>query len=263
MWHSCGSKSHQLISLLPLKATQWCDAVSSSSSSSSTCPLASLPPIPPSRFQDARSLALELGGGALLDLWTQTVERYQRTVAHVKPRFLQSDRGQNQGQGKPKTPSASSLWDLMGPEGEADWGLGAGGGDGGLQSWGSLASLFRPQTCSTLKIGEDKGNKKEGAGGGGGGGTGGAGGGKFLQHLLNPAKKNVSLSSFRGISHQGWLPGGDLSHHVSQISAYRGPTPLQTPQEASPELRPPGSPGPPQSYVVPEVCRVSGRRSEP
>uniref|UniRef100_H3CPP4 Rho guanine nucleotide exchange factor (GEF) 40 n=1 Tax=Tetraodon nigroviridis TaxID=99883 RepID=H3CPP4_TETNG len=104
--------------------------------------LASLPPIPPSRFQDARSLALELGGGALLDLWTQTVERYQRTVAHVKPRFLQSDRGQNQGQG------------------EADWGLGAGGGDGGLQSWGSLASLFRPQTCSTLKIGEDKGNKK-------------------------------------------------------------------------------------------------------
>lgn len=186
-----------------MKATQWCDAVSSSSSSpSSTCPLASLPPIPPSRFQDARSLALELGGGALLDLWTQTVERYQRTVAHVKPRFLQSDRGQNQGQGKPKTASASSLWDLMGPEGEADWGLGAGGGDGGLQSWGSLASLFRPQTCSTLKIGEDKGNRKEGAGGGVGGGAGGAAGGKFLQHLLNPAKKSVSLISYV------WPPGG-------------------------------------------------------
>lgn len=180
-----------------MQATQWCDAVfstsSSPSSSSSTCPLASLPPIPPSRFQDARSLAIELGGGALLDLWTQTVDRYQRTVAQVKPRFLQSDRGQNQGQGKPKTPSASSLWDLMGPEGEGDWGLGAGGGEGGLQSWGSLASLFRPQTCSTLKIGEEKGNKKEGAGGGSGGGAGGAGGGKFLQNLLNPAKKSVSL----------------------------------------------------------------------
>ncbi len=100
---------------------------------------------------------------------------------------------QNQGQGKTKTPSASSLWDLMGPEGEGDWGLGAGGGEGGLQSWGSLASLFRPQTCSTLKIGDDKGNKKEGAGGGSGGGAGGAGGGKFLQNLLNPAKKSVSF----------------------------------------------------------------------
>lgn len=190
--------------LHPVQATQWCDAVSSSSSPpSSTCPLASLPPIPPSRFQDARSLALELGGGALLDLWTQTVERYQRTVAHVKPRFLQSDRGQNQGQGKPKTPSASSLWDLMGPEGEADWGVGAGGSDGGLQSWGSLASLFRPQTCSTLKIGEEKGNKKEGTVGSGGGGAGGAGGGKFLQNLLNPTKKSVSFISIHQILTSG------------------------------------------------------------
>lgn len=90
-------------------------------------------------------------------------------------------------------PSTSSLWDLMGPEGDGDWGLGAGGGEGGLQSWGSLASLFRPQTCSTLKIGEEKGNKKEGAGAGGGG-AGGAGGGKFLQNLLNPTKKSVSFS---------------------------------------------------------------------
>ncbi|KAF1380779.1 hypothetical protein PFLUV_G00167520 [Perca fluviatilis] len=182
--------TQRLLSTLT-EATQWCEVVSSTSSSpsssSSTCPLASLPPIPPSRFQDARSLAIELGGGALLDLWTQTVERYQRTVAQVKPRFLQPDRAQNQGQGRPKTPSASSLWDLMGSEGEADWGLGAGGGEGGLQSWGSLASLFRPQTCSTLKIGEEKGNKKEGAVGGG---VGGAGGGKFLQNLLNPAKKS-------------------------------------------------------------------------
>lgn len=90
-------------------------------------------------------------------------------------------------------PSTSSLWDLMGPEGDGDWGLGAGGGEGGLQSWGSLASLFRPQTCSTLKIGEEKGNKKEGAGAAGGG-AGGAGGGKFLQNLLNPTKKSVSFS---------------------------------------------------------------------
>lgn len=81
----------------------------------------------------------------------------------------------------------------MGPEGEGDWGVGAGGGgEGGLQSWGSLASLFRPQTCSTLKIGEERSNKKEGTGGGSGGG-GGAGGGKFLQNLLNTAKKSVSL----------------------------------------------------------------------
>lgn len=78
----------------------------------------------------------------------------------------------------------------MGPDGEGDWGVGAGGGEGGLQSWGSLASLFRPQTCSTLKIGEEKGNRKDGAGGG----SGGAGGGKFLQNLLNPVKKSVSLS---------------------------------------------------------------------
>ncbi|XP_017287541.1 pleckstrin homology domain-containing family G member 4B isoform X2 [Kryptolebias marmoratus] len=185
--------TQRLLSTLT-EATQWCDAVSSTPSSpslsSSACPLASLPPIPPSRFQDARSLAIELGGGALLELWTQTVERYQQTVAQVKPRFLQSDRTQNQNQGKTKTPSGSNFWDLMGPEGEGDWGVGAGGGEGGLQSWGSLASLFRPQTCSTLKIGEDKGNKREGAGGGNGSGAGGAGGGKFLHNLLNPAKKS-------------------------------------------------------------------------
>ncbi|XP_054603405.2 rho guanine nucleotide exchange factor 40 isoform X1 [Nothobranchius furzeri] len=183
--------TQRLLSTLT-EATQWCDAVSSTPSPpsppTSTCPLASLPPIPPSRFQDARSLAMELGGGALLDLWTHTVERYQQTVAQVKPRFLQLDRNQNQGQGKAKTPSGSNFWDLMGPEGEGDWGLGAGGGDGGLQSWGSLASLFRPQTCSTLKIGDEKGNKKEG--GCGGNGAGGAGGGKFLQNLLNPTKKS-------------------------------------------------------------------------
>ncbi|KAK1890397.1 Rho guanine nucleotide exchange factor 40 [Dissostichus eleginoides] len=184
--------TQRLLSTLT-EATQWCEVVySNSSSPSSTCPLASLPPIPPSRFQDARSLAIELGGGALLELWTQTVERYQRTVAQVKPRFLQPDRAQNQNQGRPKTPSASSLWDLMGPEGEGDWGLGAGGGDGGLQSWGSLASLFRPQTCSTLKIGEDKGTKKDGTSGGG---ASGAGGGKFLQNLLNPAKKSPTEST--------------------------------------------------------------------
>lgn len=195
--HSHGLKPNSHVFCPALcQATQWCDAVSSTPSSPSippsTCPLASLPPIPPSRFQDARSLAMELGGGALLELWTHTVERYQQTVAHVKPRFLQSDRTQNQNQGKPKTPSGSNVWDLMGPEGEGDWGVGAGGAEVGLQSWGSLASLFRPQTCSTLKIGEEKGNKKEGAGGGNGGGAGGAGGGKFLQNLLNPAKKSVS-----------------------------------------------------------------------
>ncbi|XP_019122190.2 rho guanine nucleotide exchange factor 40 isoform X2 [Larimichthys crocea] len=223
--------TQRLLSTLT-EATQWCDAVSSTSSSpsssSSTCPLASLPPIPPSRFQDARSLAIELGGGALLDLWTQTVERYQRTVAQVKPRFLQSDRGQNQGQGKPKTPSASSLWDLMGPEGEGDWGLGAGGSDGGMQSWGSLASLFRPQTCSTLKIGEEKGNKKEG-GGGGSGGAGGAGGGKFLQNLLNPAKKSAVDAPLHPKPPRKRHPSFDLQALLAPRRGTATPKPAESP----------------------------------
>ncbi|KAI4897505.1 hypothetical protein NFI96_008042 [Prochilodus magdalenae] len=172
------------------KASQWCDVVSSSSPlSSPSSPLSSLPPIPPSRFQDARALAMELGGGALLELWAQTLERYQRTLAHFKTRVLQAERGQpaaaqgqEPGSGTAKTSrtlssGASSLWELEG-EPEAEWGS---VGEGGLQSWGSLASLFRPQNCSTLKIGEEK--KKEGAGAA-------AGGGKFLQNLLNPSKKS-------------------------------------------------------------------------
>ncbi|XP_040887293.1 pleckstrin homology domain-containing family G member 4B [Toxotes jaculatrix] len=224
--------TQRLLSTLT-EATQWCDAVSSTSSSpsssSSTCPLASLPPIPPSRFQDARSLAIELGGGALLDLWTQTVERYQRTVAQVKPRFLQSDRNQNQGQGKPKTPSASSLWDLMGPEGEGDWGLGAGGSEGGLQSWGSLASLFRPQTCSTLKIGEEKGNKKEGVGGGSGGGAGAAGGGKFLQNLLNPGKKSPTEAPLPPKPPRKRHPSFDLQALLAPRRGTATPKPAESP----------------------------------
>ncbi|XP_008302208.1 pleckstrin homology domain-containing family G member 4B-like [Stegastes partitus] len=221
--------TQRLLSTLT-EATQWCDAVSttpsSPSPSSPTCPLASLPPIPPSRFQDARSLAIELGGGQLLDLWTQTVERYQRTVAQVKPRFLQSDRTQHQNQGKPKTPSASSLWDLMGPEGEGDWGLGAGGGDGGLQSWGSLASLFRPQTCSTLKIGEDKGNKRDGAGGGG---AGGAGGGKFLQNLLNPAKKSPTEAPLPPKPPRKRHPSFDLQALLAPRRGNATPKPAESP----------------------------------
>ncbi|XP_069374637.1 rho guanine nucleotide exchange factor 40 isoform X1 [Paralichthys olivaceus] len=224
--------TQRLLSTLT-EATQWCDAVSSTSSSSSpnTCPLASLPPIPPSRFQDARSLALELGGGALLDFWTQTVERYQRTVAQVKPRFLQSDRGQNQGQGKLKTPSASSLWDLMGPEGEGDWGLGAGGSEGGLQSWGSLASLFRPQTCSTLKIGEERGNKKDGAGGGNGGG--GAGGGKFLQNLLNPGKKSPPEAPLPPKPPRKRHPSFDLQALLAPRRGTATPKPAESPVSGS------------------------------
>ncbi|XP_001919604.4 rho guanine nucleotide exchange factor 40 isoform X1 [Danio rerio] len=177
--------TQRLLSTLT-EASQWCDVVSSSSpSSSSTSPLSSLPPIPPSRFQDARALALDLGGGALLDLWSQTLERYQKTLAEFKSRILQAERGSSvaQGQepdlgGRGRTPapsSTSSLGDLEG-EIEPDW---CPGGEGGMQSWGSLASLFRPQNCSTLKIGEEK--KKEGVN---------PGGGKFLQNLLHPAKKN-------------------------------------------------------------------------
>ncbi|XP_051921750.1 rho guanine nucleotide exchange factor 40 isoform X1 [Hippocampus zosterae] len=168
--------TQRLLSTLT-EASQWCDEVSSASP---VCPLASLPPIPPSRFQDARSLAVDLGGGALLDLWSRTVERYQQTVAQVKPRFLQSERGQNQGQGKAKTPIPGNLWDA---EGEGDWESGSRGSEGGLQSWGSLASLFRPQTCSTLKIGDEKGYKKEAAGGGG----------NFLQNLLKKSPTEAPL----------------------------------------------------------------------
>ncbi|KAI7813921.1 rho guanine nucleotide exchange factor 40 isoform X2 [Triplophysa rosa] len=161
--------TQRLLSTLT-EASQWCDVVSSSSPSSSSSPLSSLPPIPPSRFQDARALALDLGGGPLLDLWSQTLERYQKTLAQFKSRILQAE---------PRTPalSTSSLGELEG-EIEPDWCPGA-GGEGGVQSWGSLASLFRPQNCSTLKIGEEK--KKEGVN---------AGGGKFLQNLLHTAKKN-------------------------------------------------------------------------
>ncbi|XP_077444922.1 rho guanine nucleotide exchange factor 40 isoform X2 [Stigmatopora argus] len=168
--------TQRLLSTLT-EASQWCDEVSSNSppGSSPVCALASLPPIPPSRFQDARSLAVDLGGAALLDLWSRTLERYQRTVAQVKPRFLQ-----NQGQAKAKTPGAGSAWEA---EGEGDWGSSASGSEGGLQSWGSLASLFRPQTCSTLKIGDERGVKKECAGGGG----------KFLQNLLKKSPAEAPL----------------------------------------------------------------------
>ncbi|XP_073715706.1 rho guanine nucleotide exchange factor 40 isoform X1 [Misgurnus anguillicaudatus] len=175
--------TQRLLSTLT-EASQWCDVVSSSSPSSS--PLSSLPPIPPSRFQDARALAMDLGGGALLDLWSQTLERYQKTLAQFKNRILQTDRvhtaaqGQepdSSGRGRTPASSTSSLGESE-TEIEPDWCPGA-GGEGGLQSWGSLASLFRPQNCSTLKIGEEK--KKEGVN---------AGGGKFLQNLLHAGKKN-------------------------------------------------------------------------
>ncbi|XP_051580200.1 pleckstrin homology domain-containing family G member 4B-like isoform X1 [Myxocyprinus asiaticus] len=176
--------TQRLLSTLT-EASQWCDVVSSSSpSSSSSSPLSSLPPIPPSRFQDARALALDLGGGALLELWSQTLERYQKTLAQFKSRILQAERGPSGAQdpdsgGRGKTPasSMSSLGELEG-EIEPDWCPG-GGGESGMQSWGSLASLFRPQNCSTLKIGEEK--KKEGVN---------PGGGKFLQNLLHPSKKS-------------------------------------------------------------------------
>ncbi|XP_076868210.1 rho guanine nucleotide exchange factor 40 [Brachyhypopomus gauderio] len=168
--------TQRLLSTLT-EASQWCDVVSSSSPlSSPSSPLSSLPPIPPSRFQDARALALELGGGPLLDLWAQTLERYQRTLSEFKSRMLQ---GQESGTGAPRAPRTPSSWDLE-ADGDGEW-SGGGSGDAGLQSWGSLASLFRPQNCSTLKIGEDR--KKEGCGGS-------TGGGKFLQNLLNPSKKS-------------------------------------------------------------------------
>ncbi|XP_023695314.2 rho guanine nucleotide exchange factor 40 isoform X1 [Paramormyrops kingsleyae] len=167
--------TQRLLSTLT-EASQWCDAVSASPGPPTASPLASLPPIPPSRFQDARALALELGGGPLLELWSRTLERYQRTLAQFKTRLLQAPPPAPPPP-RPKAASSSSMWDLLNADGEME---GEGDGDwGGLQSWGSLASLFRPQNCSTLKIGEER--KKDGAAGGGG---------KFLQALLHPAKKS-------------------------------------------------------------------------
>ncbi|CAL8326552.1 unnamed protein product [Lota lota] len=242
---SCLDNTQRLLTTLT-EATQWCDAVSSASPSSS--PLASLPPIPPSRFQDARSLAMELGGGALLDLWTQTMERYQRTVAQVKPRLLQGpNHAQGPQGGKAKTPWTSSLWELMGPEGEGegDWG-GGGGADGPLgtlQSWGSLASLFRPQTCSTLKIAEPAGQRKEGGGGASGGAGGGAGG--FLQNLLNPAKKTaVADAPVSQKPPRKRHPSFDLQA-------------LLAPRRSTPTPPPAPPPPPPPSSTLIAPCRSS------
>ncbi|XP_035280397.1 rho guanine nucleotide exchange factor 40 isoform X1 [Anguilla anguilla] len=180
--------THRLLNTLT-EASQWCDAVCATPMSSSSSPLTSLPPIPPSRFHDARALAMDLGGGALLELWSRTLERYQQTLAQFKsrltpapPRPAPAPPRPASATPRPKAASSSSMWDLLSLQGEVDWEGEGEGGEGGLQSWGSLASLFRPQTCSTLKIGEDK--KREGGGGGGGGG------GKFLQALLHPAKKS-------------------------------------------------------------------------
>ncbi|XP_026799035.2 pleckstrin homology domain-containing family G member 4B [Pangasianodon hypophthalmus] len=221
--------TQRLLSTLT-EASQWCDVVSSSSPHSQpSSPLSSLPPIPPSRFQDARALAIELGGGALLDLWAQTLERYQRTLAHFKTRMLQAERGMPTTQGQdtsvamaqvPKTPgsSTSSLWEIEG-EGDGEWC--GGGGEGGLQSWGSLASLFRPQNCSTLKIGEEK--KKEGA-------AGAAGGGKFLQNLLNPSKKSPTEAPLPPKPPRRRHPSFDLQALLApRRSAAAAPKPAEAP----------------------------------
>ncbi|KAG5846273.1 hypothetical protein ANANG_G00148030 [Anguilla anguilla] len=78
--------THRLLNTLT-EASQWCDAVCATPMSSSSSPLTSLPPIPPSRFHDARALAMDLGGGALLELWSRTLERYQQTLAQFKSRL--------------------------------------------------------------------------------------------------------------------------------------------------------------------------------
>ncbi|KAI1888672.1 hypothetical protein AGOR_G00187550 [Albula goreensis] len=162
----CWSQLHTTLRLLSTltEASQWCDAVCVTPlPPASSSPLTSLPPIPPSRFHDARALALELGGGALLELWSQTLERYQQTLAQFKSRLLQAERAQAPPQApppaqaipRPKAASSSSMCDLLTLQGAPDWEA-----ETNLQAWGSLASLFRPQTCSTLKIGEEK--KREG-----------------------------------------------------------------------------------------------------
>ncbi|XP_076144890.1 rho guanine nucleotide exchange factor 40 isoform X1 [Alosa pseudoharengus] len=249
--------TQRLLSTLT-EASQWCDVVSSSSPSSSSLaslssssssttsssPLSSLPPIPPSRFQDARALALELGGGPLLDLWSQTLERYQQTLAQFKSRLLQAERGgpldggpgPARGGGgagggvRPLGHGGSSVWELLGGgggDGESGevaecWGSDSGGGGVGLQSWGSLASLFRPQNCSTLRIGEER--RKDG-GTGGGGGAGG-GGGKFFQALRHPAKKSPTEAPLPPKPPRKRHPSFDLQ---ALLAPRRTPTPAPAP----------------------------------
>ncbi|KAG7462187.1 hypothetical protein MATL_G00199850 [Megalops atlanticus] len=206
------------------EASQWCDVVSATPLPSSSSPLTSLPPIPPSRFHDARALALELGGGPLLDLWSHTLERYQSTLGQFKARLLQAERGP--AAPRPKAASSSSMWDLLNLQGDTEW-----EGEGALQTWGSLASLFRPQNCSTLKIGDDK--KREGAGGGAGaaGAGGAAGGGKFLQALLHPAKKTGPDAPLPPKPPRRRHPSFDLQALLAPRRAPAVPRPVPRPGE--------------------------------
>ncbi|MFT7815262.1 rho guanine nucleotide exchange factor 40-like isoform X2, partial [Arapaima gigas] len=205
--------TQRLLSTLT-EASQWCDAISAAGGPPSASPLSSLPPIPPSRFQDARALAMELGGGPLLELWSRTLERYQRTLAQFKTRLLQAPPGAPPPP-RPKAASSSSMWDLLSAEGELE---GDGDGDwGGLQSWGSLASLFRPQNCSTLKIGDER--KKDTVAGGGG----------FLQALLHPAKKSPPEAALPPKPQRKRHPSFDLQALLAPRRGPANPRPGEVP----------------------------------
>ncbi|KAG9329164.1 hypothetical protein JZ751_007386 [Albula glossodonta] len=233
----CWSQLHTTLRLLSTltEASQWCDAVCVTPlPPASSSPLTSLPPIPPSRFHDARALALELGGGALLELWSQTLERYQQTLAQFKSRLLQAERAQAppqapppaQGIPRPKAASSSSMCDLLTLQGAPDWEA-----ETNLQAWGSLASLFRPQTCSTLKIGEEKKREgvKEGSREGTREGGGGGGGGKFLQALLHPAKKSGTDAPLPPKPPRRRHPSFDLQALLGPRRAAPAPRPAEGP----------------------------------
>ncbi|KAJ8261562.1 hypothetical protein GJAV_G00155760 [Gymnothorax javanicus] len=95
------------------EASQWCDAVSATPIGSTCSPLSTLPPIPPSRFHDARALAMDLGGGALLELWSHTLERYQQTLAQFKSRLTPAPPRPAPAPPQPRATSSGSMWDLL------------------------------------------------------------------------------------------------------------------------------------------------------
>ncbi|XP_069044692.1 rho guanine nucleotide exchange factor 40 isoform X2 [Lepisosteus oculatus] len=235
----CGSqldKSLRLHSTLT-EASQWSEAVlarlslvpSSFCLSPSRCAHAlsllqrcrgDLPEIPASRFRDARALALDLGGGPLLERWSAVRGQYEETLSLLQDRLLLAQHCQRTKLSSTPSQSLSDLSSEWGPRKlperkEGDWDSGSGGSDSGgttLQSWGSLASLFKPlpsllllpQNVPTLRV-EELGDKGRGRGGRApapspgstqANSTGSSSAPpRFLQALLNPSKKTAEDSS--------------------------------------------------------------------
>uniref|UniRef100_A0A3P9JPM8 Rho guanine nucleotide exchange factor (GEF) 40 n=1 Tax=Oryzias latipes TaxID=8090 RepID=A0A3P9JPM8_ORYLA len=111
--------TQRLLSTLT-EATQWCDAVCSASS---TCPLSSLPPIPPHVF---RMLGLWLWSWGADPSWTSGLRRWNvtsRLLLRSNPGFF-SLRGRR-ARGSPKhppSPASGTCWALT-PRMSGGWGL--------------------------------------------------------------------------------------------------------------------------------------------